>query len=213
VLSYTPQRVLVLAPHTDDGEIGAGGLIQMMTANGAMVQYVAFSTCEESVPAGYAPDVLRGECLAATSRLGLEPEAVRFYKYRVRRFPEFRQEILENMVALRTDYNPDLVLTPSSSDVHQDHSTIQQEAFRAFKDRSVLGYELPWNCIDFRTDALIALTDDAVAAKVEAIKCYESQSFRGYGDGQPLLRLAELRGSQVGVKYAEAFEVLRWVWR
>lgn len=43
-------NILVLAPHTDDGELGMGGTISKLIADGKEVTYVAFSTAEESVP-------------------------------------------------------------------------------------------------------------------------------------------------------------------
>ncbi|MGL4335869.1 MAG: PIG-L deacetylase family protein, partial [Turicibacter sp.] len=46
------RKVLVLAPHTDDGELGAGGFIAKLIDAGSEVTYVAFSIAEDSVPAG-----------------------------------------------------------------------------------------------------------------------------------------------------------------
>ena len=45
--------VLVLAPHTDDGEFGCGGTMARLIKNGAEVTYVAFSTAAKSVPEGF----------------------------------------------------------------------------------------------------------------------------------------------------------------
>ncbi len=39
--------VLVLAPHTDDGELGCGGFLSKLIEHGVSVTYVAFSTEEE----------------------------------------------------------------------------------------------------------------------------------------------------------------------
>jgi LmbE family N-acetylglucosaminyl deacetylase len=213
VLSFTPQRLLVLAPHTDDAEIGAGGLVGTLVAGGIQRRYVAFSTCEASVPAGFPPDVLAGECRQAARQLGFRDEEVSLRSFTVRRFPERRQDILEEMVALRREFDPDLVLCPSRFDVHQDHQVIHDEARRAFKDRTLLGYELPWNCIDFSTALLVTLSEDALRNKQAAFACYRSQAFRPYGDGSAIEQLARLRGGQAGARYAEAYEVIRWVWK
>ena len=77
------RRVLVLAPHTDDGEIGAGGLISKLTDTGAVVHYAAFSICEESVPEGFPKDILSKEVLAATSVLGISEENVFISRFKV----------------------------------------------------------------------------------------------------------------------------------
>ena len=55
------KRALVLAPHTDDGEFGCGATIDKLIKSGVEVYYIAFSYCEESVPEGFAPDVLKHE--------------------------------------------------------------------------------------------------------------------------------------------------------
>ena len=211
--SFQPKRLLVLAAHTDDGEIGAGGLVSKLSRAGLEKKYVAFSSCAESVPEGFPADVLVDEVREATRCLGFQEHELTILDFAVRHFPAFRQEILEAMVALKREYNPDLVLVPTSYDVHQDHSVVNQEAKRAFKDCTLLGYEMPWNCIEFRTDLVVELTERNISDKLQAIRCYKSQSFRKYGDGAPLLKLAELRGSQIGVNLGEAYEVIRWVWR
>ena len=54
------KNVLVLAPHTDDGELGAGGTIAKLIEGGAKVTYAAFSTAAESVPDGLPKDILEG---------------------------------------------------------------------------------------------------------------------------------------------------------
>ena len=70
-------------------------------------------------------------------------------------FPEHRQEILEELYRIKALINPDIVITTSRNDIHQDHSTIAQEGLRAFKDRTILGYELIWNNISFNTTAFV----------------------------------------------------------
>ena len=55
------KNVLILAPHTDDGELGAGGTISRLIEYGANVYYAAFSTAEASVPDGMPKDILKTE--------------------------------------------------------------------------------------------------------------------------------------------------------
>ena len=147
------KEVLVLAPHTDDGELGAGATISKLKAEGARIHYVAFSTCEESLPNGLPKDTLSIEVKAATKELGVDTKNLHILDFKVRYFPRDRQEILEKLIELRSSISPDLVLLPSSTDVHQDHQVIHQEGVRAFKHINVLGYELPWN--QFETNARV----------------------------------------------------------
>ena len=52
------EKILILAPHTDDGEFGCGGSIAKFIDQGAEVTYAAFSTAEESLPPDLPPDTL-----------------------------------------------------------------------------------------------------------------------------------------------------------
>ncbi len=71
-----PQKILVLAPHTDDGELGCGGSIAKFCAEGKQVYYVAFSLCSKSLPQDLSPDTLAKECKKAVSILGIKAENV-----------------------------------------------------------------------------------------------------------------------------------------
>ena len=203
--------VLVLAPHTDDGELGCGGTIHKLLSLGKKVVYVAFSTCEESVPEGFPSDVLSHEVEAATSTLGIPSEDLVILDFKVRYFPRDRQEILESMVGLNKEYKPDLVFCPSSYDIHQDHGTVSMEAKRAFKNTTLLGYEFIWNNFQFASQCFIELNESDVAKKVAAMECYKSQSKRLYAKDKLIRGVANYRGLQANVEFAEAFEVIRWI--
>ncbi len=210
-LTDSVRKVLVLAPHTDDGEIGAGGTISRLLEEGAEVHYAVFSLCEESVGEGFAKDVLRYEQLDAAASLGLPADNVIFFHFPVRQFPDHRQEILEELVRLNAELRPDLVLAPSLHDIHQDHTTIANEALRAFKKTSILGYEEPWNNLTFDNQVFVTLEERHVKAKAKAFACYVSQRERPYADEGFFLSLARCRGVQIGRTYAEAFETVRWI--
>ncbi|HKJ67117.1 MAG TPA: PIG-L family deacetylase, partial [bacterium] len=80
---------------------------------------------------------------------------------------------------------------------------------RAFRYRSIFGYELPWNNISFPAEALIRLTTEQLAIKSEAISCYKSQGFRHYSQPEFFQAQASVRGVQYKRELAEAFEVIR----
>lgn len=202
-------KVLILAPHTDDGEFGCGATISKLISQGKEVFYVSFSSCEQSVPEGLPPDILSKEVREATKVLGIKPSNLILLNYSVRKFPEFRQEILEDMVKLNAQINPDLVFLPSSNDTHQDHSTISNEGFRAFKKTTILGYEVPWNNLSFTTNAFSMLNEEHIVSKINALKCYKSQAQRAYANEEFIRSLAITRGTQIGGRYAESFEVIR----
>lgn len=207
------ERIVVLAPHTDDGELGCGGTIAKMVEEGRDVYYVAFSSAKKSLPKGYSDDTLVKEVKEATRVLGIKPENLILYDYEVRKFSYVRQDILEEMVKLRRELDPDMVLIPSVNDLHQDHQTVANEALRAFKEISILAYELPWNNIVFRTEGFVPLERRHVDKKMEALRKYKSQRHRAYLNENFIYGLAKARGTQIKREYAEAFEVVRYVFK
>ena len=203
--------ILVLAPHTDDGELGAGGYIHQSIESGARVIYVAFSDCKDSIPDDFKKDALFKECEKATKILGIQD--VRIFDFPVRRFSEKRQKILDNLIELRNELNPDEILTPSTFDIHQDHHVVTTEAIRAFKHRTILGYELPWNCLEFKSNFFVELSLKNLNAKITSLSKYESQKNRIYFSKGYFSEYAKFRGSLVDLEYAEVFEVIRKVKR
>ncbi len=205
------KRVLVLAPHTDDGELGCGGTIARLVEAGVQVAYAAFSTASQSLPPGMPPDTLKHEVAEATAKLGVEPERLRIYDYEVRKLSYSRQEVLEDLMALKRQIDPDLVLMPCLHDIHQDHSTVANEGLRAFKDRTILGYELIWNNLTFNTTCFVKLEERHVRAKVQALTAYASQAGRPYMSEEFVFSLSRTRGVQIGAPFAECFEIVRCV--
>lgn len=205
------KTVLILAPHTDDGELGCGGTISKLLREGNNVYYAAFSVCKESVPEGLPEWTLKDELSKATCRLGIPKGNVFILDFQVRHFPEKRQEILDEMIRINRKVNPDVVFVPSPHDIHQDHTVIAHEAMRAFKRICILGYELPWNNYTFNNQGFSILETADVQNKVDALACYESQKFRNYFQEEYLYGMCRAHGIQIGQQYAEVFEIIRWV--
>jgi len=203
--------ILVLAPHTDDGELGCGGSIARFIREGHEVHYVAFCSCDESLPEGMAPGTLRAEVLRATKVLGIPEERVTVLDFRVRYLAEQRQEVLQHMVDLNRHLEPNIVFCPTREDLHQDHGVVAAEAMRAFKARTILGYEMPWNNITFDANMLITLEEQDVNLKVAALAEYESQRHRPYITERYIRGLSHSRGVTISQEYAEAFTLYRGV--
>jgi LmbE family N-acetylglucosaminyl deacetylase len=210
-MDFLPKKVLILAPHTDDGEFGCGGTIAKLVENGCEVHYAAFSACQQSVLPQFPSDILITEVKAATFKLGIKPEHLYLFEYDVRTFNYRRQEILEDMIKLRTKVKPDLIFLPSLNDLHQDHRTIADEGLRAFKFSTILAYEMPWNNITFTTSTFFILSEQNLMTKVNALGEYKSQAHRPYANENFIRSLAVTRGVQIGENYAEAFDVLRLI--
>jgi N-acetylglucosamine malate deacetylase 1 len=208
---FDPKKILVLAPHTDDGELGCGGSIARFCAEKREVHYAAFSNCKKSLPAGLAPDTLEKECKAAIQELGMHPSKLLMYDFEVREFTQKRQEILEELVSLNKYIQPDLVIIPGATDIHQDHQVIHLEALRAFKKSSIIGYELPWNQDRFTCNLFVRISKDQLDKKVKAIGHYKSQTHRNYMEEGFTRSLAKVRGVQCNGEWAEAFELYKMI--
>ena len=163
------------------------------------------------MPEGYDSDVLKREVRDAIEVLGIPADRFYLYDHRVRHFPAHRQEILEELVALRKRLEPDLVLAPSSSDIHQDHAEIAAEGLLAFKNSTILGYELPMNTISFEHACFVRLEPRHLDIKKRHAAAYRSQQHRMYMRDAFISSLALVRGVQVNARAAEAFEVVRMV--
>jgi LmbE family N-acetylglucosaminyl deacetylase len=208
-------RMLMLAPHTDDVELGCGGTIARFVEEGEAEIFVAvFSTAGDSVPKGFPKTALRDEFYDAMKILGVRKDRLSVYDYAVRKLSYSRQDVLEELVKLGRTVKPDVVFLPSSQDLHQDHQTLYNEGLRAFKEVTLWGYELPWNTITFPTRGFITLEERHIERKWRALQAYKTQFAmnRPYFSLDYIRAIATVRGIQVKAKYAEAFDVIREKW-
>lgn len=211
LLHESSKPILVLAPHTDDGELGCGGLINRLIRNNFDVHYYAFCCCDESLPDQYPKGTLRSEVHQALKCLGVNNDNISTDDFKVRYLSYERQKVLDILVNINRDLDPSIIFCPSLDDLHQDHQTVAYEALRAFKMKTILAYEMPWNNLSFNANFIASLTRDDVAAKAKSLSMYESQSSKTYMSENYIFSLAHSRGVSVGKEYAEAFTLLRAV--
>jgi LmbE family N-acetylglucosaminyl deacetylase len=198
--------VLALSPHTDDAELGAGATLARLIGHGSQVHIAAFSTGTEGV--GATPE----EFGCAMKAIGATTWTL--YNFPSRFYPDLRQDILDSIEELLANIQPAVMLCPSLHDTHQDHRTVAMEALRACKRRcSLLSYEMPWNVVaePFTPSFYVKLTEPLLEAKMRALDCYKSQIVKPYMQAEAVYSLARTRGLQCGARYAEAFEVVRWI--
>ena len=205
------KRILVLSPHPEDGEIGCGASVVRFLEAGAEVFWAVFTIAERSTHPPFAPDEQKREMEKATAILGVRPENIILNNWAVRTFKEHRQEILDEMIRIRAEVKPDLVFCHATDDLHQDHQAVTGEAVRAFKQSTILGYELPWNLRRFKADQFIEVTPEQAAKKAAALACYDSRGYRPYLAGDKVLAVMTVRGLQIETEYAECFEAIRLI--
>lgn len=199
------KTVLAIAAHIDDVELGAGATIHHL-AKDNLVYYVGLS-----LPPLVDRDVFMAEFQVSARCLGVDPSRIILRDYNPRNLFEARSDILQLLYSLNKELRPDLVLIPNSQDIHQSHEVVFAEARRAFKYLTLLGYELPWNSIEFSMDVFVTLTKENVDAKVAAINAYVTQKHRIFFSNDIVGDLARVRGKQIGRQYAECFELVRLI--
>ncbi|MCF8327262.1 MAG: PIG-L family deacetylase [Bacteroidales bacterium] len=203
--------ILALAAHPDDIEFSCGASIKKFIDGGKQIVYIVLSPCKKSLPQNSNPNKLYDELDKSVQHLGLPSKNVIKYDFPVREFPAYRQAILEEFIKLKKEYKPDLVLLPNNNDIHQDHSVVREEGKRAFKNSSILGYELPWNNFQMNQDFFIRIEKMHIDAKLQAIQEYKTQANRYYNTDDFFYNLATVRGVQINAPYAETFELIRWI--
>ena len=205
------EKYLFIGAHPDDIEFGAGATMAKAIQNNISCEAVVFSNCKETLANEIlSPDTLLIESRKAMSDLGLVPEKIQFFDFPVRSFPKYRQEILQKLIDLSRSTEFSRVFVPSTFDIHQDHQVVSTEALRSFKFTSLLGYELPWNNIHGSLRFCNVLNESHVTKKKEAISRFDSQAHRFYSDQASIEASLRFRGLEFGVKFAEAFELIRW---
>lgn len=203
------KSAMVLCPHLDDGEMWCGGTMARLVDEGCAVRYVAFGYPRTM---GSGCDVVYREGVNARKAIG-DISITQYASYQTREYSKHRQRILDDLVDLNKEYSPDLIIMPSISDTHQDHSGIAHEAIRAFRKSTLISYETVRNDLSFNHTLIVGLTEDQLERKLRAVAEFKSQAFRPYFSALFIRSLATVRGTQIGVPYAEAFEVVKWIIR
>lgn len=207
-MNFSGKRVLFLGAHPDDIEIGCGALIHHI-AKQTDVLCVTLSDNQKN------PDLknVKGEHLQSMKVLGVPEEKVVFGTFTTRVFQQSRQDILEYFLKLRKDFKPDLIFTHSKQDVHQDHNTMTDEALRAFRGITVLGFDVVRSSYGFFPHFLVQVTEEDVNKKIEALSQYETYKDRYYFNHELTRSIMVRHGALAEVPFAEGFDILRIVGR
>lgn len=183
-------KVLFVGAHTDE-EVCFAGAIQHYSGG---CFYVAFSTCGH-------PD-LNKEFRASCDILDVNAVSSTLT---VRNFD--RQSIADFLYEQQTSF--DCLFTHSSNDPHPDHRIVGEESLRVWK-KNLITYLAPWNgCHD--ENYFIELSQAQLDKKIQALSCYKSQAHRKYMDPEFIRSWARYTGIKAGVRYAEGFQIQRYI--
>jgi len=205
-MRFYGKRILFIGAHPDDIELGCGAFIAQI-ASQTEVRCVTLSDNQKDPALKNLPD----EHFTAMAALGVKPDRVSLLTYETRRFPFFRQEILEEMVKLQREFQPDIVFVHTSADVHQDHKTVTEEALRAFRGRTVLGFDVIRSSYGFFPNFLVSVTEEQVNSKIQSLRCYKTYQSKYYFDPEITRATLIRNGAICERKFAEGFDILRIV--
>jgi LmbE family N-acetylglucosaminyl deacetylase len=203
-MNFFGRSVLFLGAHPDDIELGCGALLHHIV-NQTEVLCVTLSDNQKN------PDLknLKEEHYQAMQVLGVPQDKVVFGPFTTRVFPDARQEILEYFLKLRREFGPDLIFVHSKQDIHQDHLTMTDEALRAFRGITVLGFDVVRSSYGFFPHFLVEVTEEDVNKKIEALACYETYRDRYYFNSELTRSIMIRHGALAERPFAEGFDILR----
>jgi N-acetylglucosamine malate deacetylase 1 len=195
--------VLAFGAHPDDLEIGAGGLLARLAAEGADVHLAV--TC---IPNNF--ELRRTEAKAAADII--DAELMVMFDDKPTRVEDIAMhEIVRRFDQLVGDLHPDLVITHSANDLHWDHGLVNRATVSALRRTpcDLLAYlsSPEMNAQARCVGSCFADVSKTIDKKIAAIKCHSSQLKNL--DVESSRDLARAMGRISGYEYAEAFEVLR----
>lgn len=186
------RRLLVLGAHADDIEIGCGGTILTLTRAIPSLEVtwvVLAATGEREREAVASAEAFLAD--AATADIVV-------HGFRDGFLPYVGGEVKEVFEGLRAHVEPDLVLTHTSDDMHQDHRLVWELTWNTFRDHLVLEYEIPKYDGDLgRPSVYVPLTEPVATEKIELLgRHFPSQASKHWFDPGIFRGLMRLRGME-----------------
>ena len=197
-----PRRVLAIGCHADDVEIGCGGTLLTLTAGRPDVEVtwvVLGAEGERAAEArASAEEFLGGAARSEVVVLGFRDAYMPYHGESVK-------EAFEDLKRV----DPDLVLTHTRDDLHQDHRLACELTWNTFRDHLILEYEVPkWDGDLGRPNVYVPLEEEVVDRKLDLVlRHFPTQSGKHWYDTETFKGLMRLRGLECAAtsRHAEAF--------
>jgi len=196
-----PRRILAIGAHPDDIEIACGGTLARLRDEGHQVKALILTLGDR----GGDGHIRRLEAANGARFLGLNELTQLNLPDTCLEMDPVRQAIEDKIAA----FHPDIVLTHSEHDRHQDHRIVHHATLQAARRvNTILCYESPSTTLDFRPELFIEI-GDYVDVKIESIREHRNQARKPYVDDALVRAQALVRGEQAKTRYAEGFEIQR----
>jgi len=197
--------ILAVGAHPDDIELGCGGTLYKVSKRGTKVVAIFLTKGEKS---GYA-EVRKKESIAALNTLGVAE--VHFGDFPDTELP-ISFEAIDFLEQFSYKYDPDMVLTHTVHDTHQDHRQVGWLSISAFRNvPKVLSYETPRVRPSTYSPTYFVDISNCLEKKWAALECHVTQKAKRYLAYESMINLASFRGNQVNVRAAEAYEVVKYL--
>ncbi|MGP0224585.1 PIG-L family deacetylase [Paenarthrobacter sp. NCHU4564] len=198
-----PRKVLAIGAHPDDLELACGATLAKLADAGHEVRTMVMSSgCK-----GGDSAVRAGEAQSGSGFMGAS--AVQVHDFRDTLLSDHGQEMVQAIEAYINDFKPDVVMTHSGNDYHQDHQAVHSATMRAArKHSSILCFESPSSTRQFNPSVFVDIAG-YVDVKIHAVSMHRDQKGKPYMSAERVRSLAAFRGSQVKTAYAEGFEPVR----
>jgi LmbE family N-acetylglucosaminyl deacetylase len=189
---------LFIVSHVDDAELSCGGVIQKLNLKGEHVKVYSLSYI-------YNTQDLSGEFIDSMECLGVK--SFQYFNAETRRFNVHQNRINEVIYEKTRLY--DNIYTHSLNDRHPDHRIVAEQV-RRVHNGNLFTFLCPWNG-QHDENKFVEISEQQLEKKIEALRCYKSQSHRAYMSEDFIRSQAIYNGVKCGKKYAEAFRIEKMI--
>ncbi len=200
-LASNISRVLCLGAHSDDIEIGCGGtILKLIQQNPKLEFYWA-------VFSGNAERAQEARAGAERFLEGAASSRVVTLEFQDTLFPTQFAALKDAFSSIRAEFAPDLIFTQYRQDRHQDHRTLSDLTWNAFRDHAILEYEIPKFDGDLgQPNVFVDLPDEIASRKIELLMaCFGTQRSKHWFSPDTFEGLMRLRGLESATRHAEGF--------
>ncbi len=217
------KKILILSPHADDEILGCGGFISKYSKLSYQINVLILTNANKGAPEIYSTreiQKIRNESKQANKLIGTKKL---FFEnlpaLNLNNYPIYKiTNVINKYVG---DINPEIILIPSSNDIHDDHKIIFKAAKVSLRFnkksnlKKILSYEVlsetEWNENEksFNPNYFVSLSISDLNKKVKAFLKYKSQvkKFPHPRSKEGIINLSKVRGSNIFTNFAEAFRV------
>jgi LmbE family N-acetylglucosaminyl deacetylase len=196
-------HVLALGSHSDDIEIGCGATILALTKARPEVEvtWVVLGAHDEREREAHE---------SAKAFLGAASHSeVVVHGFRDGYFPYVGGDVKDVFEDLKGRRDPDLILTHTRDDLHQDHRLVCELTWNTWRNHLILEYEVPKYDGDLgKPNVFVPISEELAREKARLIaETFATQQGKHWFEEDLFLGLMRIRGMEVSSPsgYAEAF--------